>query len=71
MLASGLKTCTIWAAPISLASASSTLDGQSTFKQDSNPDFWPLLRTPFLDRDGGKSVFSTFKQAEVDFVHID
>ena len=27
--------------------------------QDSKFDFWPLLRTPCLDRDGGQSVFST------------
>ena len=59
MLASGLKTCTIWAPSISLASASSKSDGQYTSKQDNNSDFLPLLRTPCSDRDSGQSAFST------------
>ena len=59
MLASGLKKCTIWAPLMSLASASSKSDGQSTSKQDSKCDVWPLLRTPCLDRDIGQSAFST------------
>ena len=59
MPASGLKTCTIWAPSMSLASASLKSDGQSTSKQDSKSDFWPLLRMPCLDRDGGQSAFST------------
>ena len=59
MLASGLKKCTTWAPSMSLASASSKSDGQSTSKQDSKSDFWPLLMTPCLDRDGGQSAFST------------
>ena len=59
MLASDLKTCTIWAPSISLPSASSKSDGQYTSKQDSKSDFWPLLRTPCSDRDGGQSAFST------------
>ena len=44
---------------MSLASASSKSDEQSTSKQDSKSDFWTLLRTPFLDRDGGQSGLST------------
>ena len=59
MLASGLKTCTIWAPSISLPSASSKSDGQYISKQDSKSDFWPFLRTPCSDRDGGQSTFST------------
>ena len=59
MLASSLKTCTIWAPSISLASASSKSDGQSTSNQDNKSDFWPLLTTPCLDRDSGQSTFST------------
>ena len=59
MLAPGLKKCTTWASSMSLASASSKSDGQSTSKQDSKSDFWPLLRTPCLDRDGGQSALST------------
>ena len=43
MLASGLKTCTIWAPSISLASASSKSDGQYTSKQDSKSDFCHFL----------------------------
>ena len=44
---------------MNLASASSKSDGHSTSTHDSNSDFWPLLRTPCLDRDGGQSAFST------------
>ena len=59
MLASGLKTCTIWEPSISLASASSKSDGQYSSKKDSKSVFWPLLRTPCSDRDSGQSAFST------------
>ena len=28
-------------------------------KNDTRSDFWPLLRLPWFDKDGGTSVFST------------
>ena len=44
---------------MSLVSASSKSDGPTTSKQGSKSDFWHLLMTLCLDRDGGQSALST------------